>query len=530
MRGLVIDVANETQTLRELTDSFVAQRTWLENGRNGEKPGGQSVSRVRQRVTQLIDLGSPLFEIGLWVGHDLETGDQSPASRVVVGIGQIHGRDHLVIANDPDIQAGALSPATAKKILRGQQLALENRLPVVYLVDSVGLTLPLESDLFADEDDPSRIDLNAVFLREQGIHQTCVVLGLAVDGGFWPPGDVVICNEQATLLTSENEELRPRWTDSASENNVRIDAWGADAEACLQLARERIAAGAAPTGLSAPVFSCHESIPPVNSGEALLGILDSDARREYDMRDLLACVVDRDTFCEFKSQYGQTLVCGTARVGGYSVGIVANQHHRVRNSEGEYQFGGVIYVDSAEKAARFVLTCNQEWLPILFIQDVNGFMIGRDSERAGIIKAGAKLVNAVCNSRVPKVTLLVGGSYGAGNYALCGRACDPRFMLAWPNARFAVMGSEQATSTLVDVNARSLKRQGEAINDERIAALRATVEQGYQRQADIRYAASRGWVDAIIHPAQTRDALLRCLEVVTRAVHQEPWRVGVFQT
>jgi 3-methylcrotonyl-CoA carboxylase beta subunit len=247
------------------------------------------------------------------------------------------------------------------------------------------------------------------------------------------------------------------------------------------------------------------------------------------VRDVIDCLVDRDSFDEYKAEYGQSLVCGTARIAGFAVGIVANQHHQVRPAEGPIQFGGVLYVDSADKAARFVMSCNQDYLPLVFLQDVNGFMVGRDSEREGIIKAGAKLVNAISNSRVPKLTVLLGGSFGAGNYALCGKAFDPRFIFAWPMARCAVMGGDQATSTLLDITVKSLERQGHAVDAAELAALRDKVKGDYDRQMDVRYGAARGWVDAIIDPAETRDVLTFALEVATRHVEMEPFRTGVFQ-
>jgi acetyl-CoA carboxylase carboxyltransferase component len=268
---------------------------------------------------------------------------------------------------------------------------------------------------------------------------------------------------------------------------------------------------------------------PSRPAADLYDLVHPDPRKDYEVRDVLQCLVDAGSFDEYKAEYGQSLVCGTARIGGYSVGIVANQHHQVRPASGPIQFSGVIYVDSADKAARFVMTCNQDWLPILFVQDVNGFMVGRDSEQEGIIRAGAKLVNAISNSRVPKLTLLLGGSFGAGNYALCGKAFDPRFIFAWPNARCAVMGGDQATSTLLDVQVKSLERQGHHVDAAELAALRDKVKGAYDAQMDVRYGAARGWVDAIIDPVQTRDTLIEALAISTRQATDEPFKLGVFQ-
>jgi acetyl-CoA carboxylase carboxyltransferase component len=258
-------------------------------------------------------------------------------------------------------------------------------------------------------------------------------------------------------------------------------------------------------------------------------LVDLDPRRDYEVRDVLATLLDRDSFDEYKAEFGPTVVCGTARLGGFPVGIVANQHHRIRTARGEFQFGGVLYVDSAEKAARFIMNCNQDFLPVVFLQDVNGFMVGREAERDGIIKAGAKLVNAVSNCRVPKVTVITGGSFGAGNYAMCGKAFDPRFLFAWPNARCAVMGADQAAGTLLDITVRSLERQGHAVDAAELEALREKVSGDYSRQVDVRYGAARGWVDAIIDPAETRRWLTFALETVTRVPQTEPFRLGVYQ-
>jgi acetyl-CoA carboxylase carboxyltransferase component len=300
-------------------------------------------------------------------------------------------------------------------------------------------------------------------------------------------------------------------------------------EACLAHIRRLCGAQAPDAPTPPPPFSRVEPVAPKRPITDLYELVSTDPREEYEIRDVLDCILDAETFVEYKAEYGGTLVCGTARLGGFAVGLVACQHRQVRPAEGPIQFGGVIYVDSAEKAARFVMNCNQDGLPIVFFQDVNGFMVGRDSERAGIIKAGAKLVSAVSNSRVPKLTVLMGGSYGAGNYALCGKAFDPRLIFAWPSARCAVMGGEQATGTLLDITIKALERDGEAIDSSALARLRQSVGDDYQRQTDIRYAAARGWIDAIIEPAQTRRVLSEALAVATRTSGEDPFRLGVFQ-
>jgi acetyl-CoA carboxylase carboxyltransferase component len=300
-------------------------------------------------------------------------------------------------------------------------------------------------------------------------------------------------------------------------------------EECLARLR-RLVSAVRPDAIEPPApFTRSAAAPPARPGTDLYDLVKPDPREEYEVRDVLDCLVDAGSFDEYKREYGQSLVCGTGRIGGFPVGIVANQHHRVRPADGPIQFGGVLYVDSADKAARFIMNCNQDWLPILFLQDVNGFMVGRDSERSGIIKAGAKLVNAISNSRVPKLTLIVGGSFGAGNYALCGKAFDPRFIFSWPAARCAVMGGDQATSTLLDVTVKSLERQGHVVDAREMAELRDKVKGNYDRAMDVRYGAARGWVDGILDPEKTRDTLIFALEVATRHAENEPFKLGVFQ-
>ncbi len=300
-------------------------------------------------------------------------------------------------------------------------------------------------------------------------------------------------------------------------------------EACLE--RLRRLAGLVPPDppQTQPPFSRIDAVDPARPGSDLYELVSPDPRDDYEVRDVLDAILDAGTFDAYKPEYGQSVVCGTARLGGFAIGVVANQHHRIKPADGPIQFGGVMYVDGAEKAARFVMNCNQDWLPILFLQDVNGFMVGRESERAGIIKSGAKLVSAISNSRVPKLTVIVGGSFGAGNYALCGKAFDPRLILAWPTARCAVMGADQATSTLLDITVRSLERGGHAVDAAELAALRDRVKGDYERQMDVRYGAARGWVDAIIDPADTRATLIEALEIVTRHAEPEPYKLGVFQ-
>jgi acetyl-CoA carboxylase carboxyltransferase component len=498
---------------------------------------------ARERVQRLIDSGSILLELGLWAAYEMYADwGGAPAAGVITAIGTIGGRRHMLIANDATVKAGAFFPMTAKKVLRAQRIAFASRLPLVYLVDSAGIFLPLQEDVFPDEDDFGRIFRNNAVISAAGIPQYSAIMGNCVAGGGYLP---VLCDK---LLMTEGSGLflaGPALVKSAIGQEISAEELGGAAmhaqisgtidyrepndEACLSRLRSLIELARPDGPLPAPPFVRHEPAEPSRPARDLYELIDPDPRSSYEVRDVLACLVDSGSFDEYKAEFGQSLVCGTARLGGYSIGVVANQRHRVKSGRGEFQFGGVLYVDSAEKAARFVMNCNQDWLPILFLQDVNGFMVGRDSERAGIIKAGAKLVNAVSNSRVPKLTILTGGSYGAGNYALCGKAFDPRFIYAWPTARCAVMGPAQATNTLLDVMVSSLKKQGREPDAAELESLREQVAADYERQTDVRYAAARLWVDAILDPAKTRGVLIESLAVATRHATEEPFRVGVYQ-
>jgi acetyl-CoA carboxylase carboxyltransferase component len=532
LAGLIAEIQQQEETLRQGGGAAAIERQH-----------GKGRLTARERIERLIDPGSPLLELGLWAAYGMyaEWGGAAAAG-VVTAIGMIQGRRHMIVANDATVKAGAFFPMTAKKVLRAQRIAFANRLPLVYLVDSAGIFLPLQEDVFPDEDDFGRIFRNNAVLSAAGVPQYAAIMGNCVAGGGYLP---VLCDK---LLMTEGSGLYlagPALVKSAIGQEVSheelggaamhaqisgtIDYHEQDDEACLTRLRRLIEAARPDDEQPAPPFVRKDAAETARPATDLLQLLDPDPQATYEVRDVLACLVDAGSFDEYKAEYGQSLVCGTARLGGFPVGIVANQKHRVKSGRGEFQFGGVLYVDSAEKAARFVMDCNQEWLPIIFFQDVNGFMVGRDSERAGIIKAGAKLVNAVSNSRVPKITILTGGSYGAGNYALCGKAFDPRFIYAWPTARCAVMGPAQATGTLLDVMIASIKKQGREPDAVELEQLREQVAADYERQTDVRYAAARLWVDAILDPTETRDVLIRSLEVATRQATNEPLRLGVYQ-
>jgi acetyl-CoA carboxylase carboxyltransferase component len=489
---------------------------------------------ARERIGRLIDKSTDLFEIGLWAGHGMyaEWGG-APSAGVVTGVGRVHDRAVMIIANDATVKAGAFFPMTCKKTLRAQRIAHENRLPLVYLVDSAGVFLPLQDEVFPDEDDFGRIFRNNAVISADGIPQIAAIMGNCVAGGGYLPVmcDKLLMTEGSGLYlagpalvkaaigqTVSHEELGGAAMHAAISGT--IDYREADDDACIKRLRRLIEA--LPADPVRVRFDAPAGAFPKPPGAIV-------AQSEYDVHDLLSGLLDATDFDEYKAEFGQTLVCGYGRLGGMPVGVVANQKKRCKTAAGPLQFGGVIYVDAADKAARFIMDCNQSRVPLLFVQDVNGFMVGKESEQAGIIRAGAKLVNAISNSVVPKVTLIVGGSYGAGNYALCGKAFDPRLILAWPTARYAVMGAQQAANTLLDVQIQTLKKRGHEPDAAEMEELRRKVTASYTEQTDIRYAAARLWVDAIIRPEDSRQALLTAFSVATRYDSGKPFRTGVLQ-
>jgi 3-methylcrotonyl-CoA carboxylase beta subunit len=488
---------------------------------------------ARERIDRLADPGT-FFELGLWAGWNMyaEWGG-APSAGVVTGLATVAGRRVMVIANDATVKAGAFFPMTCKKVLRAQRIAHENRLPLVYLVDSAGVFLPLQDEVFPDEDDFGRIFRNNAVISAAGIPQFAAIMGNCVAGGGYLP---VLCDK---LLMTEGSGLYlagPALVKAAIGQTVSHEDLGGAAmhagisgtidyrepndDACLKRLRHLIEL--LPTDANQPSFE------PEPYAEKRFNAFAEPG--EHEVRGLIALLEDwPGDFDEYKREYGQTLVCGTTRIGGRPVGIVANERRRVRPAQGPMQYGGVIYVDSADKAARFVMDCNQTRIPIIFLQNVNGFMVGRDSEQAGIIRSGAKLVNVISNSVVPKLTVIVGGSFGAGNYALCGKAFDPRFIFAWPNAKYAVMGGDQAANTLLDVQLTALKRAGKEPDAFEFAELRDKVKASYDEKTDVRYAAARLWVDKIIQPEETRSALIAALAVATRHDDGRPFKTGVLQ-
>ena len=521
-------------------DEFRRQEDQIRQG-GGDKAVARQHEKgrltARERVGRLVDPGAPFFELGLWAAWRLyEDWGGAPSAGVVTGIGTVAERRVMVVANDATVKAGAFFPMTCKKVLRAQRIALENRLPLVYLVDSAGVFLPLQDEVFPDEDDFGRIFRNNAVISAAGVPQLAAIMGNCVAGGGYLP---VLCDK---LLMTEGSGLYlagPALVKAAIGQTVsHEDLGGAKMHAavsgtidfrepddghCLSRLTRLV------SQLPPDPRTVDHGLPPGRPPSDVLTLFKSGPREEYDVRDLLPCLLDGGPFDEYKAEYGQTLVCGYGRLGGVAVGVVANQRKRCKPAEGPLQYGGVLYVDSADKAARFVMDCNQSRIPLLFLQDVNGFMVGRDSEHAGIIKSGAKLVNAIANSVVPKITLILGGSFGAGNYALCGKAFDPRFLFAWPAARYAVMGGEQAASTLLDITVGALRRKGHEPDAAELEELRKKVEASYAKQTDVRYAAARLWVDRIVYPEETRAALLSALEVATRHDDGRPFRTGVLQ-
>src|SRR5881398_2357499 len=495
---------------------------------------------VRERLNQLLDKDSPFFEVGLWAAYKMyEEWGKIPAAGVVTGIGNVEGVPCMVVANDATVKAGAFFPATTKKVIRAQRIAFECALPLVYLVDSAGVFLPMQDEIFPDEDDFGRIFRNNSVISAAGVPQFAAIMGNCVAGGAYLPVlcDKILMTEGSGLYLAgpslvkaaigqivDQEELGG--AKMHSEISGTVDFFEKNDETCLEKVRSLLKL--------LPEANEKCAMPGVKDaakpGDAVYDLISLDGHKNYDARDLLATIIDADSLDEYKADYGKTLVTAYARVGGRAVGIVASQRLQVRTKTEGIQMGGVIYSDSADKAARFVMDCNQVGLPIIFFQDVTGFMVGRDAEQSGIIRSGAKLVNAVSNSVVPKITVVVGGSFGAGNYALCGKAYDPRFIVAWPNARYAVMGAAQASDTIFSVLARAYDRGDKKSSPEALEELRATVKKNYEEQTDIRYGAARGWVDAIIQPHETREVLTRLLQYVSRPMPKAHFHTGVIQT
>jgi len=522
---------------------------------------------VRKRLELLLDKGTELLELGLWAAYDMyaEYGG-APGAGVVTGLGRVCGRLCMIIANDATVKAGAFFPMTAKKVLRAQTIALENRIPTLYLVDSAGVFLPLQEDVFPDTDDFGRVFRNNAVMSSLGIPQITAIMGMCVAGGAYLPvmTDTVLMTEGSGLFLAGPSLVQAAIGQKTgaeelggaamhAEISGTVDFKEPDDEHCIARLRSLVdkmgrrfqqSADSEHTASTQSIFSRVDFDPqrdsPKFAAEELYGVLNPapGSSNVYNMREIIARIVDRSEFDEYKADFGRTVLCGYARIGGRAVGIVANQKTNQNQTVSmgpsagtkRIEVGGVIYTEGAQKAARFIMDCNQNLVPLLFLHDVNGFMVGKDAEWSGIIRAGAKMVSAVSTSVVPKIAVIVGGSFGAGHYAMCGKAYDPRFLFAWPTARYAVMSGASAATTLAEVRAKQMERGGKVLSEAEKKALFDEIKDTYDAQADPRYGAARLWIDAIIDPAKTRDILITALEACALNPYIPRFNPGILQT
>ncbi|NIG56357.1 acyl-CoA carboxylase subunit beta [Chitinophaga sp. Cy-1792] len=537
--------SNKNEDAIRLAVSTMKQRLGVIEQGGGKK----SLEKVRQRgkltarerIEYLIDKDSVFTEIGAFAAYEMypEYGG-CPAAGTVGGIGYVSGRQCMIVANDMTVKAGAWFPLTGKKNLRLQEIAMENHLPVIYLVDSAGVFLPMQDEIFPDKEHFGRIFRNNARMSAMGITQIAAVMGSCVAGGAYLP----IMSDEVLMVEGNGSIFLagPYLVKAAIGEDVDAETLGGAVthteisgiadykfktdEECLDQVKRIVSKIGHTPGAG---FDRAKPVAPKFPAEDLYQIIPADSTKTYDMLDLIARITDNSEFDQYKQDYGKSIICGYARIDGWAVGIVANQRKIVKSRKGEMQMGGVIYNDSADKAARFIMNCNQKKIPLVFLQDVTGFMVGSRSEHAGIIKDGAKLVNAVANSVVPKITIIVGNSYGAGNYAMCGKAYDPRFIYAWPTAKIAVMGGEQAAKTLLQIQVASLKAKGEEITPEAEKKLLAAITEKYNAQTSPYYAAARLWVDEIIDPVTTRLRISEGIKAAEHAPVEEHFNVGVFQ-
>lgn len=507
-----------------------------------EKLHGQGKLTARERIDLLLDKNTERIEIGEFAGYEMyESEGGCPAGGVVVMLGYVAKRLVVVVANDATVKAGAWFPITGKKNLRAQEIAMENRIPIIYLVDSAGVYLPMQDEIFPDKEHFGRIFRNNAKMSAMGIPQIAAVMGSCVAGGAYLPimsDESLIVEGTGSIFLAgsflvkaaigediDNETLGGATThceiSGVTDYKMKND------EECIAKIRSLV------DKLGHKSLNHFDRIEPIKTNtdkETIYSFISEDNSKPYDTHELIKSLVDDSQFDEYKELYGKSIVCGYARIDGWAVGIVANQRKVVKSKKGEMQFGGVIYSDSADKAARFIMNCNQKRIPLVFLQDVTGFMVGSRSEQGGIIKDGAKLVNAMANSIVPKFTIIVGNSYGAGNYAMCGKAYDPRLIVAWPSAKMAVMGGSQAASTLLQIQIAALKKKGEEIDEVKNAELLKTITEKYDKTTTPFYAAARLWTDAIIDPADTRKIISMGIEAANHAPLPESYIVGVIQT
>ncbi len=536
--------ANEDHN-RELLRQLNHKLAQIAEG-GGEKAAAKHKARgkmlARERISYLLDKKDDFIEIGALAADGMYTEyGGCPSAGVVTGIGRVSGRLCMLVANDATVKAGAWFPMTGKKNLRAQEIAMENHLPVIYLVDSAGVFLPKQDEIFPDREHFGRIFRNNAVMSSMGITQIAAIMGPCVAGGAYLP----IMSDEALIVDRTGSVFLagPYLVKSAIGEEVDIETLGGAAthseisgitdhkmpndRACLDKIKSIISkVGKKPTA----GFNRIKEKAPAKKTADIRGVLPASRAKPYDMMDIINRIIDADSFDEYKAGYGQSIITGYGRVKGWAVGIVANQRIVIKSAKGEMQFGGVIYSDSADKAARFVMNCNQKRIPIVFLQDVTGFMVGSRAEHGGIIKDGAKMVNAVSNSVVPKFTFIIGNSYGAGNYAMCGKAYDPRLIFAWPSAQIAVMGGEQAAKTLLQIQVSAKKKRGETLSKEIEQQLLDEIRERYQQQTSPYYAAARLWVDGIIDPLDTRQVIATGIEAANQNPNIRPFNPGVIQT
>lgn len=507
-----------------------------------EKHKAKGKLTARERINLLVDEPKSFYELNTFAAYEMyEEFGGAPSSGTIFGIGKIHGSNHVIVANDATVKAGAWFPITAKKNLRAQEIAIENKLPVVYLVDSAGVFLPLQDEIFPDKEHFGRIFRNNAVMSSMGIPQIAAIMGPCVAGGAYLP----IMSDEALIIEGEGSvflagshlvkaaigEVIDNETLGGAKVQSNIsgvtDYIMKNDEECLKQIRSLVEKN----GITQKAgFNRKESRPPQFPSREILGLLPADTIKPYDMYDIIARIVDDSDIDEYKAGYGKTIITAYSRIDGWSVGIVANQRSVTKTETGEMQVGGVIYSDSADKATRFIMNCNQKKIPLIFLQDVTGFMVGSRAEQGGIIKDGAKMVNAVANSVVPKITIIIGNSFGAGNYAMCGKAYDPRFIFAYPNAKIAVMGGSQASSVLLDIKLKQAQKSGQEFSEVDKKKLLDEINKSYDEKSNPLYAAARLWIDEIIDPVLTREYISMAIEAADNNPEMGRFNTGVIQT
>ena len=540
-----IEFNKNEDAMRQLVDQLKHKLSVVAEGggaKNAAKQKAQGKLLARERVEYLIDKGSDFLEIGAFVAEGMyEEYGGCPAAGVVAGIGYVSGKQCVIVANDATVKAGAWFPISAKKNLRMQEIAMENRLPIIYLVDSAGVFLPMQDEIFPDKEHFGRIFRNNAIMSSMGIIQVAAIMGSCVAGGAYLPimsDEAMIVDKTGSIFLAGSYLVK-----AAIGEDIDNETLGGATTQCEisgvtdnkfpndQAALDHIKNIFSKIGDFATAgFNRAKSVAPLKNVKELYGLVPTDASKQYEMREVIERIVDGSEFDEYKDKFGQSIICGIARIDGWAVGIVANQRKVVKSKSGEMQFGGVIYSDSADKAARFIMNCNQRKIPLVFLQDVTGFMVGSRSEQGGIIKDGAKMVNAMSNSVVPKFTVVIGNSYGAGNYAMCGKAYDPRLIVGWPTAQIAVMSGSAAAKTLLQIQVSGLKAKGKEITKEEETALLKKIKDKYDSQISPYYAASRLWLDAVIDPLDTRKWISMGIEAANHSPITKQYNVGVIQT